>query len=225
MTATAPAPARTADRRVIAWVLLGQSTTYVALSAVVAVLLPALLAEVDPDGKERSLAVVSFVSSAVTAVTLPVVGALSDRTRSRWGRRAPWAVAGGVAGGVAVALLPSATTVVALGALWVAGQVALNLVDGAVGGAVADDVTAPRRGTGAGMLALGTGVGSATGAVVTGQLVGSPALAAALAGAVAAGGAVLFLALARRVRPATWTDRSTSGPDAGPTRAEPEPEP
>jgi MFS family permease len=199
-------------RRTLGWILAGQLSVYVALAAVVAVLLPLLLADLDPDGKERALAVVSFASSALTALTLPLVGALSDRTRSRWGRRAPWAAAGGTVGGIAVALMPSATTVLALGVLWVAGQVALNMVDAAMAAAVADDVPAHRRGTGSAALALGTGLGSGLGATLAGRLVDDPTAAAVAAGAVAACGAWAFLAAARRARPATWTlpaDRSS----------------
>ncbi|NOV96994.1 MFS transporter [Isoptericola halotolerans] len=210
---TAPsAPASV--RRTLGWIFAGQLSVYVALAAVVAVLLPLQLADLAPDGKERALAVVSFASSALTALTLPVVGALSDRTRSRWGRRAPWAAAGGTLGGIAVALMPSATTVLALGLLWVVGQVTLNMVDAAMAAAVADDVPRHRRGTGSAALALGTGLGSAVGAVLAGRLVGDPTAAAVVAGAVAAGGAWAFLAAARRARPATWTQPPDRLPDA-----------
>ncbi len=42
----------------------------------------------------RMLAVVMLVYTAVDVVDNPVYGWLSDRTRSRWGRRRPWLVAG-----------------------------------------------------------------------------------------------------------------------------------
>ncbi|MEX0371055.1 MAG: MFS transporter [Tateyamaria sp.] len=58
---------------------------------------------------------------AFDIITDPLVGYLSDNTQSRWGRRAPWMVAGAVvmtAGTVAMFLSPSTGM---SGAVWVAG--------------------------------------------------------------------------------------------------------
>ncbi len=46
-----------------------------------------------------------FLSKAFDIITDPVMGVVSDRTRSRWGRRRPWMLAGAAICGVVFALL------------------------------------------------------------------------------------------------------------------------
>src|SRR5258708_9941035 len=57
-------------------------------------LLPNQLAAIDPGSKVRDFAVVNAASGLVALVALPTCGALSDRSRSRWGRRRTWIAAG-----------------------------------------------------------------------------------------------------------------------------------
>jgi len=56
------------------------------------------IAGVDPAGKTAALSTVVLIGALVSILTLPVCGALSDRTRGRFGRRRPWLVGGSVAG-------------------------------------------------------------------------------------------------------------------------------
>ncbi|MFP3714220.1 MFS transporter [Puerhibacterium sp. TATVAM-FAB25] len=178
--------------RPLAAVFVAQTATYVALGGVVAVALPLLVAAAAPESKESALGVLAALSSLVTAACIPALGALADRSRSPWGRRAPWAVVGGAVGGLAVVALPLVQSVVWLAVWWVLAQVALNAVDGAAAGAVADDVPAGRRGTASAALSLGAGFGSGLGVVLVGALAASPLAAVAAAGAVAALGALAF---------------------------------
>jgi MFS family permease len=178
--------------RPLAAVFVAQTTTYVALGGVVAVALPLLVAAAAPDSKESALGLLAALSSLTTAACIPALGALADRSRSPWGRRAPWAVVGGAVGGLAVVALPLVQSVLWLAVWWVLAQVALNAVDGAAAGAVADDVPTGRRGTASAALTLGAGVGSGLGVVLVGALAASPLAAVAAAGAVAALGALAF---------------------------------
>lgn len=69
-----------------------------------AVLLPAKIGQIDPQGKVAMVATVSIVTMLISIVAGIVGGALSDRTRSRFGSRTPWIV-GGVIVGTAVLLV------------------------------------------------------------------------------------------------------------------------
>ncbi|SLM90521.1 MFS transporter [Brachybacterium nesterenkovii] len=91
------------------------------------VLLPAQVNELDPSAKEANLAIVTSVSSFATMFVQPLVGALSDRTRSKLGRRAPWMLGGAFLGGIMLILLPHIGRGVAIIAvMWVLAQVSLN---------------------------------------------------------------------------------------------------
>src|SRR3546814_3852591 len=67
-----------------------------------AVLLPNQLTLLDADNKVSNLALVSSISILAAVIVQPLVGALSDRTRSRWGRRSPWMLVGGLLMAVAL---------------------------------------------------------------------------------------------------------------------------
>lgn len=178
--------------------VVAQGAVYVSLGAVVAVLLPLLVAARAPDTKEQILGWVAALSSVVTAASLPVLGALSDRTPTPWGRRMPWVVGGGVVGGLAVTTLPLAPSVAALAVLWVVAQVALNAVDAGAAAVISDDVSPLRRGSVAAYLGVAMAVGSGIGVLVAGTTAADLRLATLLVGTVSAVGAVAFVALRGR---------------------------
>ncbi|MBB1255694.1 MFS transporter, partial [Streptomyces sp. OF3] len=72
-----------------------------------------------PDAKTELLGLTTGLGALVTMLAVPLLGAASDRTRSRFGRRRPW-----IAGGAAVAALGLVLLSVAPGPGWmVAGWV------------------------------------------------------------------------------------------------------
>lgn len=75
--------------------------------------------ELHPDSKTVSLGIVAAIAAGVALISGPAAGVLSDRTRSRWGRRRPWMLGGvlvGSTGAVIIALAPN-LVVVAAGAM------------------------------------------------------------------------------------------------------------
>ncbi|WP_157509413.1 MFS transporter [Glaciibacter superstes] len=70
---------------------------YANYAGILSALLPSQVEEIDPENKITNLAVIVSVSAAFTIIAQPLIGALSDRTRSRLGRRAPWMLAGSLA--------------------------------------------------------------------------------------------------------------------------------
>ncbi len=73
------------------------------------------IAGLDPTGKTASLSTVVLIGAVVTIAALPLCGALSDRTRSRFGRRRPWLVGGALTGLIGLGLagaVPSVTAVI-----------------------------------------------------------------------------------------------------------------
>jgi MFS family permease len=181
----------------------GQLLVTVALfavySGILSVLLPRQVAALDPTGKVAALAAVTSISFAVTALAQPLFGALSDRTRTRWGRRVPWMLGCAVVGGGIVALLPAASTVAWVAVLWAAGQFVLNGTDIALSAYLVDRFPAQRRGGVAGALGVAVVVGGGLGVVVAGAL-GTPWGHWVLAGALV--GVVLVFAVVVRDPPA-----------------------
>ena len=169
--------------------LTGQLLVTVALfalySGVLSVLLPQQVAVLAPADRVSALALVTSVSFAVTALAQPLFGILSDRTRSRWGRRVPWMLGCAVVGGGLVVLLPVAPTVGWLVVLWAAAQFVLNGTDIAMSAYLVDRFPPQRRGLVTGVLGTGVVIGGVLGVVAAG-LLGAPWAYRVLAGVVAA---------------------------------------
>lgn len=190
-------------------VLIGQVVVKLSLFATfagfVSVLLPARVAEIDPDGKVATLAMITTIGFVLNAVAQPVVGALSDRTRSRLGRRLPWMAAGAVIGGLAIGAIGDAQTVVLLTVLWAVAQLALHGLEIAMDAYLVDAFAPSRRGVAAGVTGLALVAGTAGGAIVSSSLVTRPSLASWLFAAMIAASVIVFAALVRD-EPTTTTE-------------------
>lgn len=182
-------------------VLIGQVAVKLALFATfagfVSVLLPALVADIDPGGKVGTLAMITAIGFTLNAVAQPLVGALSDRTRSPLGRRLPWVVAGAIVGGLAIGAIGDADTVLTLTLLWALAQLALHGLEIAVDAYLVDAFAPARRGVAAGITGLALVAGTATGAAVSSTLVGRPSLASWLFAAMIGVSVIVFAVLVR----------------------------
>ena len=159
------------------WVLLASMTTvfFVLLAlyaAVLAVLLPNQIQAIDPANKASGLAVVFAVTSVFSTLTTPIAGALSDRTRTRWGRRTPWIVVGSLAGGACLAIVPLMTSLWAITFFWVGAAIALNAMQAALTTVVADRFAPEERGVASGFVGAGMTSGLTVGTIVAGLMAG-----------------------------------------------------
>jgi MFS family permease len=77
-------------------------------------------------GREELLGYVIGAGALANLVTMPLFGVLSDRTRSRFGRRRPWAVGGVLIGLLGLAAMATVSSVVLLGAAWIVTLVAFQ---------------------------------------------------------------------------------------------------
>ena len=76
------------------------------LFMVAAVLLPQRLRDVmGADAATAAFGVINACTAFISLLSNLVVGNLSDHTRSRFGRRTPWVISGGIVGGVSLALV------------------------------------------------------------------------------------------------------------------------
>jgi MFS family permease len=148
---------------------------------------------IEPENKGALLGLVAGIGAVVNIVALPVTGILSDRTRSRWGRRRPWLVAGigvGLAGGLVIALGSSIPVVIAG---WMVASAGSACVQAAIGPVIAERIPESQRGkvgAFAGVSAQLAGVGAT---LAGGALTGSLVLMFVLPVVVLAIGAIFFL--------------------------------
>ena len=121
--------------------------------------LPALIQELDPANKVNTVAMFATAGMVVASISNMVAGGLSDKTRSRFGKRAPWIVGGAVAFMGAMIAASFCYSVPTLLVAWMVGQAALNFI---VAPMVAWLDFAPEGGAGVASSAYG-GLGMALG--------------------------------------------------------------
>ena len=174
----------------IALYALGYVGAYVALITPVATTLALKVAELDPAGKEISLGMISAIGALVAIVSNALSGALSDRTRSRLGRRRPWIIGGALGGVVALAITGFAPTLLVATLGWVLAQLTLNMVLAALQALLPDQVPLEQRGRVSAVLGISqqvsplVGIGIAFGVQAVGGQIGLMFLVPAIVGAV-----------------------------------------
>ncbi len=153
------------------------------------IILPALLLRFVPDAlKNTYLGGMTFAGLILAMIIQPLSGAWSDRTRSRWGRRRPWMVAGTVATLLVLAGMNAAGGFWILLITYLLLQSVSNMAHGPAQGLIPDLVPPERRGLASGYKNLFDMAGLIVASLVAGNLMGqdNPALAFAIIGAILA---------------------------------------
>ena len=114
--------------------------------APIQLVLPNQFDALDHAHKVRDFGLVSGLTGIAALVTLPLFGALCDRTRSRFGRRRVW-----MAGGTAVFVVGLLLTGVqqtwwAVGLAWLVATLGINMATAGLTAAIADEVPDEQRG-------------------------------------------------------------------------------
>ncbi|MGH3585278.1 MAG: MFS transporter [Pseudonocardia sp.] len=211
MTALSPfetaadAPARRRVVPLLAAMFLVNVFGYAANVAALTVLLPSQVRSVAGDGAVTSLALVTGVSAIASFGIPPLVGVLSDRTRTRWGRRSPWILGGGVATAAALVLTGMVSTVTGLVIGWFLVQAMINIGLNIILATIPERIPPRRHGLASTIQGLGAPVGGIVGVQLGAALVHSVLVAYTLL-------AGLFL-IASVVSGVLVRDRSSTLPD------------
>lgn len=192
---------------------LAQFGLWLGLYAPLKVLLPLLadqLASLGGGQKEALLAAATLAGSLVALLANPLAGALSDRSRSRWGPRRPWILVGVLLAALGIQLLLQARVAAGMLAAWCLVKLGLNTTMAALNGAVADQVPVRQQGTVWGWVGLAQPIGLVCGVALSALLVPQLQQVAALQAALVVLCALPILWWARakgqRARPAPVLD-------------------
>jgi MFS family permease len=176
ITSTAPLPGEPAasppaTKRLLPSMLVAGLTLFATYAGLIAILLPTQVQVLFGEKHaEANLAVVTTTSFVFTLFAQPLAGAFSDRTRSRFGRRAPWMVIGALVGGILLLGMGSLKQLVWLTVFWVVIQVALNFLQAPLTTITADRFPRSKRGGASAMLGIGMQVGGMVGVMVASAL-------------------------------------------------------
>ena len=136
---------------------------YAAVGAVVSVLLPTQVRTVAGDGAPAALGLITGVAAIAAMVMPPIVGILSDRIRTRWGRRSPFILAGGIAAAAALVFLSFANSIALLLIGWFLVQAFLSVGMNLILSTIPERIPARRHGLASTVQGLGLPIGAILG--------------------------------------------------------------
>ena len=215
----APLPPR-APARFIAIYALAYAALWLALLTPAMITLALRVRQLAGGNPARPISMVLFAGAIAALVGNPIFGALSDRTRSRFGRRAPYLVGGALAGFAALASIGMATSLGMVLVGWCLAQLAYNAVLAAMVAIVPDQIPSSQRGTVVGILGMCMPVGQIVGTFLVQQLAGNLTLALLVPGALGLVAVVaLALVLPRGLPPAPAVVAAGPGASVAPARS------
>lgn len=135
------------------------------------VLLPAKIAAIDNSQKATLLATIASAAMVVATLANIILGACSDMTRNRMGRRTPWLLAGSIGASIMLLLLMKANSLTFILVVWLCYQVFLNAIVAPMVAIIADRVAPRHRGIISSFYAIGISVGMYGGTFIAAQFV------------------------------------------------------
>jgi MFS family permease len=154
-----------------------------------------VVALVGEDRAPANLSLVAGTGALVAMVGNPLVGQLSDRTTSRFGRRRPWLVIGLLGGSAGVLVVALAPTIAVVVVGWCAAQLFFNAMLAALVAVLPDQVPSAQRGLVSGVLGVCLPVASVCGTYLVKVFTGS--MLAMFMAPCAVAGVVMLLFVAR----------------------------
>ncbi|RBQ14964.1 MFS transporter [Spongiactinospora rosea] len=188
---------------------------YAANVAAITVLLPSQVREAAGDGAVAALALVNGVSAIASFGIPPLVGLMSDRTRTRWGRRSPWILGGGVATAAALVLTGAVSGVTGLMIGWFLVQATINVGLNIILATIPEGIPARRHGLASTVQGVGVPVGGVIGVQLGAALVDSVMVAYALLGGLFLIASVISAVLIRDRSGAALDDPGQARPPMG----------
>jgi MFS family permease len=143
--------------------------------ALIAIVLPSQIAAIVGDAdKEFYNGLIPPLGAVVSLLITPVAGALSDRSRSRFGRRRPFMLVGTLVNILFLVLIAgfgSGSNIWLFLLCYMGIQLGNNASGGPYAGLIPDVVPREQRGAASGWLGLMTAIGTLIGALAAGQLI------------------------------------------------------
>lgn len=133
---------------------------------------------VGPENAPAALGIVSSIAAVSSVISLPVMGRLNDRTRSRFGRRNIWVAGASVVSVLALFATAISPSVPVLALIWALAMWPLNALQGALGAVLPERVPVRHRGSMSGILGavgyagafVGVAIAGLAGSVLVGYL-------------------------------------------------------
>ncbi len=180
--------------RLLAFLLPAAFALYANFQGVQLILVPAQVEAIDPTRKIGSLALLTVLCAIAGVAGLMAGGAVTDATRSRWGRRAPWLATMAAASATISLALGFQRRLASIAALYAALWFTLNFFQGAMLAVVPDRVPLEKRSLASSIIGVGAPIGVLIGVNIAAWATGEAGYAILAAMLLATTAAFVFFA-------------------------------
>ncbi|MDF7640705.1 MFS transporter [Bifidobacterium sp. ESL0784] len=155
---------------------------YVGFTMVGSTLMPQRLKDIGVANPSATLGVINGVGAVISMFINVFIGSMSDRTRSRFGRRTPWIVSGAVICGICFYMTGLPTMGVGVGIAYCISLIGLNMMIAPITAILSDRVPEKDRGTASAAFGGGAVIGQGLGNLLAAQFVASTRLGFVISG-------------------------------------------
>ncbi|WP_416416417.1 MFS transporter [Paenarthrobacter aromaticivorans] len=158
------------------WLMvLAQLGVFIAFITPIAISLAVKVNQIAP-GQEQNLGYILGAGSLTVMLTGPLLGVLSDRTRTSLGRRVPFIVGGTALGVVSLLVMAYAVSIPVLMMGWMLAQLGWGQALAGLNASQADRLPESQRGKVSGLVGFATQIGPVVGVISAGSLMGNSLL-------------------------------------------------
>ncbi len=160
---------------IMAAYLLVQFAAWLALLTPLVITMALKISDItDQEHKAGWLGLILGVGAAFAMISAPVWGAISDRTRSRIGKRKVWVMVGAASLLAGLSIMAMAPTPLVLGLGWLVCQIGSNAGQAALNAVMSDIVPERQRGLMSALLGASTTLAMMTGVILVSWVPGNP---------------------------------------------------
>jgi MFS family permease len=145
--------------RLLGFLLVAITALAAGFNGMQGILIPGQVASLDPANKVTSLALLTMFAAVGSMIGIPLGGALSDKTASRFGKRSPWIFGLSIISAALIIAMGLSGNLVMLGTVYTMLWLTLNMHQGAVAAILPDRIPEQRRGVASAVMGLGTPIG------------------------------------------------------------------
>ncbi|MFC6169615.1 MFS transporter [Loigolactobacillus jiayinensis] len=136
-------------------------------------LIPQLFSQIDPANKVWAFGIISAAATFTGAITNLVFGALSDVTRSRWGKRKPYITIGTLVMAIMMVIIANISSVTTIIFLWIICAAGENAVAASIYAQISDRIAPKWRGTASTFYGVGFTISQQAFTILAAQFLGN----------------------------------------------------
>lgn len=141
-------------KKLMLGLIFGNVGYYIASIVPAALLLTIKFLQLDMETATSNFGFTTAVGGIATLIAGYAGGVISDRTKSKFGKRRTWIIAGALISSVGLVIIGYVSEVVIIAGAWLVSCIGFSFMNSALNGALADQCESEKRGTAGGIIGI-----------------------------------------------------------------------